>query len=191
MTTGWGDVGHWEAPRVAYELAADWAEELAARRGGAGGQHLCDPPPLGKAWIDLRLAERRDVLTAMGAQTRAAIVALGEQAAQQTGVRNMRFEVDLTYFGQRMCEQAVAALDAAATSDRMWEMPECAHCADLMALGLVALHHQAIETTGVGSPAVVLRRMADVAGQRMLPGPPLSQGPPRREVAGRPFRLPG
>jgi len=78
MTTQWGAGAgrrgdRWEAPRLAYELAAAFAGE-AAGGGGCGG--LSFPEPAGKQWADLGDAGRREVLVALGAQARVAVAEL-------------------------------------------------------------------------------------------------------------------
>jgi len=77
MTTNWGaDAGRWEAPRVAYQLAAAYAEGEAAGGGGCGG--LPFPEAGLKIWGDMNGAERRQVCEALRAQARAALHDLGQ-----------------------------------------------------------------------------------------------------------------
>lgn len=75
MTTQWGAGNgrrgdRWEAPRLAYELAAAYAGESAGG-GGCGGPSF--PQEAAKQWGELGPPERRDVIFALVAQARSAI----------------------------------------------------------------------------------------------------------------------
>lgn len=161
----------WEAPRIAYELAVEWAEkveELTVGSGGAYGQTLRDMPPIGKAWGDLRTVERHDVLAALGAQARSAI---WEMRKHNKYGDAQPLIVDIRYYGTRICEQAKETLRALSDprGTEPWKLPECAHCADLVATALIDLEVNAIIATGVTDPVAVLRMLVstqEVPAQR-------------------------
>lgn len=158
-----GAVSRWEAPRIAYELAVEWAEkveELAAGSGGVRGQRLRDVPLIGKAWQDLRTLERHDVLAALAAQTRSAIWEMRKHNRYADG---QPLIVDIRYYGLKICEQAketLRALTDPGGSDP-WALPECAHCAGWVATALVDLEYNAILATGVDDPLAVLRMLVN------------------------------
>jgi hypothetical protein len=88
MTTSWGaqedrSRGRWQAPRIAYELAAAYVEEPVARGGGGGPSF---PEPARKRWADLGPQDRRDVTVALAAQAR---LAIGELERVRPGHGNL------------------------------------------------------------------------------------------------------
>ncbi len=155
---------HWDAPRTAYQLAVEWTErlkDLAAGRGDAHGQVLAGEPPLvGKTWYDLRILEQHDVLTALGAQTRSALFELRKRRQISDDEPIL---IDARWYTTRMCERARetfrALNDPGGTSP--WTMPECTHCAALLATALIDIQVHAIEGVGIAEPAAVLRMLVD------------------------------
>lgn len=161
----------WEAPRIAYELAAEWAEkveELTAGSGGARGQRLENVPLIGKAWHDLRALERHDVLAALGSQTRSAI---WEMRNHNSYADSQPLIIDVGYYGVRICEQAKEALRAltAPGGTDPWELPQCTHCAAWVATALIDLEYNAILATGVTDPVAVLRMLVSTQEQPAQP----------------------
>jgi hypothetical protein len=171
-----GSASRWDAPRIAYELAAEWAEknrELAAGRGGADGRPFTEVAGLGKAWRDLRTLEQYDVLAALGSQARSAVW----EARRQRGMaEDAPVIIDIGYYTAKLCEQASDALRALNDPGgrEPWAMPGCAHCAALLATALIDLQVNAILATGITDPAAVLRRllggMAPAGGNGDAPG---------------------
>ena len=161
---------HWEAPRIAYELAVDWAEkvqELTAGSGGAPGQPLpAEAPPIGKAWHDLRTLEQHDVLAALGAQARSAIWEIRKYHKLDDGDGIM---MDVAYYTARTCEQARETLRALSdpAGSAPWKLPECSHCGALVATALISMQVAAIYAVGI-DPVWVLRRLM---GGIELPAP--------------------
>lgn len=159
--------GHWEAPRIAYELAAEWAErarERAVRSGDAHG-HVRTTTGMGKAWEDLRPVERHDVLAVLATQARSA---MWEVRKHFNVTEGKSIIINDALYTPRICEQAAQALAAAVSPEGSeWKMPECSHCASLVAEALINMQVVAIGLTGIADPAVVIRMMAD--GMR-LPG---------------------
>jgi hypothetical protein len=162
----------WEAPRIAYELAVEWAEKvgelLAAGSGGARGQHLGDVPLIGKAWHDLRTVERHDVLAALAAQTRSAIWEMRKHNRYASG---QPLVVDIRHYGAKVCEQARETLRALSAPDGSdpWALPQCDHCAAWIATALIDLEYNAILATGITDPVAVLRMLVstqEVPAQR-------------------------
>lgn len=161
----------WEAPRIAYELAVEWAErveELTVGSGGAFGQNLTEMPLIGKAWGDLRTIERHDVMDALAAQMRSAMW----EMRKHNGYGDDRpVIIDIRYYGTRICEQAKETLRALSdpAGAEQWTLPQCAHCADLVATALLDLEVNAIIATGVTDPVPVLRMLVstqEVPAQR-------------------------
>lgn len=149
---------HWEAPRTAYELAADWAERAAAGSGSARGQFV-PPPGMGKLWLDMRAAERRDVIDALAMQARSAVYEYTKRAGFHP---DEPLAVHDAGFSPRMCEQAVDALrELASPSGGEWNMPECQHCASLLAEALINIEVTAFLEIGIADPQVMLRMMAE------------------------------
>lgn len=156
---------NWEAPRIAYELAAEWAQQaqaLAAQHGDPRGQDLpCELPALSKIWDDLRLVQRHDVIEALSAQARGTMWELHEQMTAKFGSA-VQLELDDVgdYFG-RICERAGAALANLTRPEYCaWAMPECTHCQAVIAECLIQLQVSAIAMIGA-EPAAVLRSIAE------------------------------
>jgi hypothetical protein len=162
-----GSASRWDAPRIAYELAAEWAQ----KNRELGSQ--TEMAPLGKAWRDLRTLEQHDVLAALGAQARSALW----EARRHNGLLDDEPVIlDVRYYTARMCEQANEALRALSdpAGREPWAMPGCAHCAALLATALIDLQVNGILATGITDPAAVLRRllggMAPAGGNGDAPG---------------------
>jgi hypothetical protein len=156
---------HWGAPRIAYELAADWAERvdgLAVGDGGAHGQFFMrsDVPLIGKEWSDLRTVERHDVLAALAAQARSAVWELRKNYGTTD---DSPVIINVGYYTDRICERAKATLRALMdpTATAPWTMPECTHCTDLLATAMIDIQVRAIGATGVTDPVSVLRMLLD------------------------------
>jgi hypothetical protein len=153
---------HWDAPRTAYELAADWTERLrdltVCRRDAHGQVYLDEMPLVGKTWTDLRTLEQHDVLAALGAQARSALF---EFRKNRQLADDQTIFLDLRYYSSKMCEQARDTLraltDPGGTSP--WKLPECTHCAALAATALIDVQVRAIQATGVADPGTVLRML--------------------------------
>ncbi len=164
---------HWEAPRIAYELAAERAEqlaelEMAGGSGGSPGQPPGEAPRIGKAWDDLRTLERHDVLVALGAQARSAVYEARKFHQMSDGEPLV---IEVSYYTRRMCEEAREALRALndPSGPGPWKLPECSHCAGLVASALADVQVAGIRASGVDDPAYVLRALA--AAVLALPDP--------------------
>jgi hypothetical protein len=173
MSTAQQEPRRWPAPRTAYELAAEWAAELAAYRGGADGPLSGPPPEIGKAWHDLGPAEQHDVLVALGAQARAALWTFREE-------RNIPDDMtmglnDGGIYSLRMCEHALESARNLMhpVAGKPWKMPECPHCAALMATLLIFVQEGIMHLSGIADTAAVLRILAArplAPRQREVPG---------------------
>lgn len=171
----------WEAPRLAYELAAEWAAAYAeapvivpAPRDGEhdNGRHVAggnisvrDLPPAGKQWHDLSPAEQREVTGALASHARSAMHELARHEKLQPGEA---FVIKLDCYHVRMCERAgelMLALIAPAPPQEEWELPDCPHCAELLAVALINVEVMAISAAGVADPSAVLRRLAATLGR--------------------------
>jgi hypothetical protein len=158
---------NWEAPRIAYELAAEWAQQaqdLAAQHGDPRGQDLPQLPALGKTWHDL--VQRHDVIDALSAQARGALWELHEKMTATLG-QAMGFQIDdMDYYSNRICERADQALFILTRPEPgEWTMPECTHCQAVIAECLIQLQIAAIRMIGA-EPATVLRTIAEQLQQQ-------------------------
>lgn len=159
-------MSRWEAPRIAYEIAVEWAErvqELAVGSGGVRGQ-LIPVPMVGKAWHDLRTVERHDVLAALGAQARSAI---WELRKHNGFADDEPLVIDMGFYSAKLCEQAretMRALTNPGGSDP-WQLPQCSHCADWVATALIDIQIKTILATGIADPVAVLRMLLDSSTQ--------------------------
>jgi len=155
---------HWQAPQVAYELAAERAEELrdtAAQQGGGPRGRVPDgAEQIGKALQDMFPGERRDVLEALAAQMRGSLWELRGRLDTAPG-DPLDIHVDLTRYADRLCERARGALDVLGSPQGgPWDMPECSHCQAVTAAALIDLQCSAIARLGA-EPAEVLRHLAE------------------------------
>ena len=113
MTTSWGAGAgrrgdRWEAPRLAYELAAAYVGETAGG-GGCGG--LSFPEPAAKRWDDLGDADRREVLEALAAQARVAVRELERIRPGGDPARDLRLALQLAdACTHRACTACAVAL---------------------------------------------------------------------------------
>ena len=161
MSTPQDSGPRWEAPRTAYELAADWAVEADAQRGGPGV--LLFPseqiPAIGKHWHALGFVEQGDVLAALAAQVRSALWDLRRFYGMDD---DDPVAMDLRYYTSRVCEQARAVLGALLEPGRPgpWRMPDCHHCAELVAVTLIDTEVNAMIGAGIADPAAALRILA-------------------------------
>lgn len=170
MSTARGD-HHWDAPRLAYAIAAAWCREVDALCRGDGGHLPAEPPPLGKLWADLDQDGQRDVITALGAQVRAAVYELADKHAAEHvdgRVEVHALHVDgAGWFLERMCQHArgafAALVDPVSAAPADWTMPECSHCASMLALVLINLHAGILTGSGVADPPLLLEMLAEAA----------------------------
>lgn len=156
---------HWRAPQLAYELAAEWAREMTACRGGGCG-HRTPADYLGKLWSDLPPGGQRDVLAALSAQARGALWDLCTREGLDDA--DPPIGVDLTMYGFWMCERARATLQILVNPNAgdEWEMPQCPHCAALTAAALIDVHVKAAMESGIADPAAMLSSLAARAHSR-------------------------
>lgn len=159
------DMNTWQAPKLAYELAAEWARGVAACRGGGCG-HTPDDF-LGKQWGDLTSAGKRDVLDALAAQARGALWDLGERGG---GIADLEAMTQfLEQNGAGLCTQSIRNLTVLLhpfDSGDPWEVPACPHCAALTAALLIGIHVGAVRISGIADPAALLGCLAAAAAGR-------------------------
>lgn len=156
---------HWEAPRLAYELAADWAgrwqEATAGQPDGVlGSVPGAEAPAIGKKWHDLAGADQRDVLDVLGVQLRSAIYEIRRQKGMGP---NDQVAFDFGWYLGQVCDLARQVIPELTkpVGPRTWELPSCPHCAALVACSLIHAHVTLIAMTGVPDPAVVLRQITE------------------------------
>lgn len=148
----------WQAPALAYQLAAEWAEEvIAARCGGTCGGHLA----LGKAWQELPDRGKRDVLTALSGQARGALWDL----RQREGLTDSHMiELGTGFYDHQLCARARETLDILLHPHDQgagaWQLPPCPHCTDVLAVALIAVHTSVLLRAGIADPAAVFRSLA-------------------------------
>lgn len=145
----------WQAPRIAYELAAEWARD--AGRRGAG-----DPPrEVPKMWHDLRPATRADVLIALSGQARAGRVLLAP--------RGLLPRLDMTALLESagaagLCLEAWQALLTWLADEPVQPAaPACGHCAAVTAAALLAVAYRCYELAGF-TAEVIAAHCAAAAG---------------------------
>jgi hypothetical protein len=152
--------GSWEAPRLAYELAADWADAAAAR--GPDGEL----PPVSKAWADLAPLEQHDVLWALSGQARVAL----------RMIAGRRRAIDLPWILTRLgepdlCGQAREALRAllAPYPGMPWQLPQCRHCAAITAAALAGIQYRAYAALGFSAEQIAANARGAAAQPTTVP----------------------
>lgn len=139
----------WEAPYTAYLLTAAVADQDSA---------LADT-----IWKAQVKAAQADVLAALGAQVRQAAVS----TARETGVAD--WQMDWTRLGARICEEALKTAGQLIQPDPgPWQLPECSHCCEKIAGGLIRLIIDFAEIRGVPGP--VYAEMCRAAASRTADG---------------------
>jgi len=152
--------GCWQAPRLACELAAEWADAAACREPDA------ELPRISKTWHDLTLPEQHDVLQALSGQARAArhLARQRHRAVDVPWLLGKLREPDL-------CIQARAALAAllAAEPGRPWQLPQCRHCAAITAAALCGVQYFAYLALGFTAEQVAANARGAAAQPDTIP----------------------
>lgn len=121
----------WTAPRAAYLLTAAMADNTEQAGVIAATDAMSDE------WNAYTEAEQREILIALGAQTRVALQLLRDKLG-------MEIEMDWGETARVVCAEALVFAHAlVASEDGPWVMPECAHCREVIANGLCSLQIQA------------------------------------------------
>ena len=121
----------WTAPRAAYLLTAAMAENSGRAGVIAATDEMSDE------WNGYTERKQREILIALGAQTRVALQMLRDKLG-------MEIEMDWEETARVVCAEALALAHKLVTSDTgPWVMPECAHCREVIGNGLCSLQIQA------------------------------------------------
>jgi hypothetical protein len=143
----------WTAPRAAYLLTAAMADNSEHAGVIAATDAMSDE------WNGFSEDGQREILIALGAQTRLALQMLREKLG-------MQIEMDWDETARVVCAEALALEHELVTSDDgPWVMPECAHCREVIGNGLCSLQIQAYFLLGFtpGMVAETCRQSADEA----------------------------
>lgn len=120
----------WTAPRAAYLLTAAMAEGVI--REGA----VVPSDEMGDEWNSYDEAGQREILIALGAQTRVALKMLQEELGVQ-------IEMDWHETERAVCPEALAlAHQLVRLETGPLVMPQCAHCREIIGYGLCSLQIQ-------------------------------------------------
>ena len=121
----------WTAPRAAYRLTAAMADNSEHAGVIAATDAMSDE------WNGYTKAKQREILIALGAQTRVALQLLRDKLG-------MQIEMDWDETARVVCAEALVFAHAlVASEDGPWVMPECAHCREVIVNGLCSLQIQA------------------------------------------------
>jgi hypothetical protein len=121
----------WAAPRVGYLLTA----AMAGRRYS---EACC-------MWRELDEPAQSDVVTALGAQARAAVAEAG-----------VPLLIDFSGLADSRCPETLSAAQAAYEGTGPWEPPQCPHCRELVASALAEIQFQAGVAAGMTASDVDL-----------------------------------
>lgn len=100
---------------------------------------------------------QRDILAALGEQTRAALTMLGNRLGTE-------IEMDWDSTARVVCSEAlVAARELVRPEPGEWSLPECAHCREVIAKAMCSLQIQAYSRLGfpLVKIATMCRQSAD------------------------------
>jgi hypothetical protein len=96
-------------------------------------------------WRELDEAAQFDVITALGAQARTAVAEAG-----------VPLRVDFTGLANSRCPEALTSAESAYEGADAWQLPECRHCREQVALALAEIQLQAGVAAGMPAPYVDL-----------------------------------
>jgi hypothetical protein len=119
------------APRAAYLLTAAMADNT--QRAGA----IVAGDDMSAEWGGYDESAQRDILAALGEQTRAALTMLGNRLGAEV-------EMDWDSTARVVCSEALAsARELVRPQPGEWSLPECAHCREVIAKAMCSLQIQA------------------------------------------------
>jgi len=149
---------HWGAPRAAYLLTAALADNT--RHDGA----IVPGDVMTADWAGYDAGVQRDILAALGAQTRLALRTLRDKLG-------VEIEMDTGAAAEAACPDPLAAARELIKSEPgAWAVPECAHCREIIAKAMCSLQIEAYFRLGL-APAMIAamcrqscRQSADAGG---------------------------
>lgn len=141
-----------DASRVAYLLTAAMADNTA--RAGT----IVPGDDLSAEWGDYYKSAQRDILAALGAQTRVAL----EMLHDKLGVE---IEMDWESTAREVCSEALAsARELVAAEPGAWTLPQCTHCREVIVKALCSLQIQAHFRLG-STPEMIAAMCRESAGE--------------------------
>ena len=139
------------APRAAYLLTAAMADNTQQAGAIVAGEDLS------VEWAGYGEAAQRDILAALGAQTRVALAMLRDQLG-------VEIEMDWDGTARVVCSEALAAArELVSPEPGAWSLPECAHCREIIAKAMCSLQIQAYFRLGL-TPAMIAAKCRQSAG---------------------------
>lgn len=141
----------YDAPRVAYLLTAAMADNT--QQAGA----IVPGDDMSTEWGGYDQDAQRDILDALGGQTRVALKMLHDKLG-------MEIQMDWDSTAREVCSQALAAAwELVAPEPGAWELPECSHCREVIAKAMCSLQIQAYFSLGFtpANVAAMCRQSAD------------------------------
>src|SRR5215469_13570391 len=119
------------APRAAYLLTAAMADNT--QRAGA----IVAGDDMSNEWGGYDESVQRDILAALGEQTRVALTMLRARLGAE-------IEMDWDSTARVVCSEALAAArELVRPEPGEWSLPECAHCREVIAKAMCSLQIQA------------------------------------------------
>jgi hypothetical protein len=124
-------MARWAAARIGYLLTAAMAGHRYSEASGM--------------WRELDEPAQSDVINALGAQARVAVVEAG-----------VPLQIDFTSLADSRCTETLAAAQTAYEGAGSWEPPRCPHCRELVASTLAEIQLQAMVAAGLPASYVDL-----------------------------------
>jgi hypothetical protein len=140
-----------DAPRAAYLLTAAMADNTEQEGAIVPGDDMSTE------WGGYDESAQRDILDALGEQTRVALKMLHDKLG-------VEIEMDWDSTAQVVCSEALAAArELVRPEPGAWTLPECAHCRDVIVKAMCSLQIQAYFRLGFtpAKIAVMCRQSAD------------------------------
>lgn len=141
-----------DAPRVAYLLTAAMADNT--QQVGA----IVPADDMSAEWAGYDESAQRDILAALGEQTRVALKMLHDKLG-------VEIEMDWGSTARVVCSEALgAARELVRPEPGEWVLPECAHCREVIAKAMCSLQIQAYFRLGF-TPAGIAEVCRQSAGE--------------------------
>jgi hypothetical protein len=140
------------APRAAYLLTASMADNT--QQAGA----IIAGDDMSTEWGGYDESVQRDILAALGEQTRIALTMLRDQLGAE-------IEMDWDSTARVVCSEALAAARELVRPDPgEWSPPECAHCREVIAKAMCSLQIQAYFRLGF-TPVMIAAKCRQSAAE--------------------------
>lgn len=142
-----------DAPRTAYLFTASMADNT--QQAGT----IVPTDDMSAEWGGYDEGAQRDILAALGAQTRVALSMLRDKLG-------VEIEMDWDSTARVVCSEALGAARELVRRPEpgQWTLPECAHCREVIAKAMCSLQIQAYFRLGC-TPAMVAAMCRQSAGE--------------------------